>query len=547
MKQTSDRTKIVVAIIGAIAMVVAAIIGAQFFSDWVSGSESSEAKIAIRVSDSLGSSVSGAKVLIFYEGGSFGGYTDTNGTTILNVAISQDTNARLVVETDQYEIYESEIQLPYDKKVNVRLKERPADESSFIFRVVDDNDNTPVSGAEILILIEGDIYNQTTDSNGIAKLTIPVFGNKLEAQISINTENYEIKYQEITLLPNKVQDIRLNPKAGSITSSSPTYTTTSPSLPTDVPADTPPPLMTELSSAYQIEIRDGSTQSGQGALIVQLLRGDRTPITGKQVSVYKQKQDLAGNWVVDGRSIKNGYTDSTGAITFDLDPGYYILSSNFTGYNWGDAYDVQGKANIRIEMGKITNVRIALAQLVVGFLRGDGTPIVGQPVRIYTQKKDLAGNWVTDGGILTQDYTDNTGTVTFNLVPGHYIISSNFDGYNWGTAYDVMGVADFALPAGQVTELIQRLGRLTVGLMDSSGNPLQGELVSVYLQVKDINNNIMAGDRASYNYTDNTGTVNFDLTPGFYAVRINDNYTYDVPVEAGRITFGKGGRFEVQP
>ena len=54
-------------------------------------------------------------------------------------------------------------------------------------------------------------------------------------------------------------------------------------------------------------------------------------------------------------------------------------------------------------------------------------------------------------------------------------------------------------------------------------------------------------DEVANGNTDNTGAVTFDLTPGKYAVRINDQITYNVGVEPGRITSGDGTKFEMKP
>lgn len=300
----------------------------------------------------------------------------------------------------------------------------------------------------------------------------------------------------------------------------------------------------ELAPAYEITTSDGSTEPGQGELVVRYLRGDLSPIDGGYFRVYTQKQDLAGNWVTDDR-IDGGHTDTTGQVSFELAPGHYILKTDVGGYNWGDAFDVKGKANIVVEVGKVTTVRITLARLIVGFAYGDGTPIDSKYVRIYTEKQDLAGNWVTSGKV-TGGHTDNTGTVAFDLAPGHYIIYSGFSGYNWGEAHDVEGVAHYPLPPGQETTLIQRLGKLVVGLVDADGNPIEGKAVTVYLQSKDVGGETMAGDDVKFRRTGNSGTASFDLTPGLYAVKVSDSYTYDVPIEAGRITRFDGSEFAVE-
>lgn len=97
-------------------------------------------------------------------------------------------------------------------------KEQKGSEASDIFRVVDDTDNLSLSGAKILLLARGNIFNQTTDSNGISKFILPFpDSGQLDAQISVSTKDYEINDQSVTLTPDKVQDIRLNPRVSKLT------------------------------------------------------------------------------------------------------------------------------------------------------------------------------------------------------------------------------------------------------------------------------------------------------------------------------------------
>ena len=337
----------------------------------------------------------------------------------------------------------------------------------------------------------------------------------------------------------------------------PTATPADTETPEPMPTETPSPSPTsepsdaagegELPPAYTITMESASTEAGKGRLAIQLLLGDGQPHAGHGFRVYRQKQDLAGNWVVDGSSIGYGKTDSTGVAAFSLESGSYILSADFTGYNWGDAFDKEGVASVPLEAGSTTTVKVQLGRLVVGFLYGDGTPIEGVRVKVYAQKQDLAGNWVTAGNSLDYGNTDNAGTVVFNLTPGHYILSADLTGYNWGDAYDVEGVANFAVPAGEVTTLIVKRGWLSLGFVDAGGSPIQGQRVYVYGQREDVGGNTIPWENSFiYGGTDNTGIVSFSLTPGLYAIKIGGEYTFDVPVEAGRTTFCDGAQCTVQ-
>ena len=181
--------------------------------------------------------------------------------------------------------------------------------------------------------------------------------------------------------------------------------------------------------------------------------------------------------------------------------------------------------------------------MTAGFLRGDGTVITDQYVRVFTQKKDLAGNWVVDDEA-GSGYTDNAGIFVLDITPGYYIVGSNFNGYNWGTASDLNGMASVAMQSGQETRLIVSLGQLQVGIKDVNGNPLAGKYVAVSFQTVNVSGSAALGDKAASGYTDNTGIYAADLTPGKYAISFDDVVLYNVEVSAGRITFSDGAQWQ---
>ncbi len=302
----------------------------------------------------------------------------------------------------------------------------------------------------------------------------------------------------------------------------------------------------DVIQAWTIETGVGTVPGGEGQLQIALYYGDGSPIVDKYLEVFLQRQDLAGQWVTDGGRVDSEWTDNTGMAVLDLAPDSYIVGVAFDGYNWGDAADVQGKASIPVEAGRVTRLTVRLNRLVLGFRYGDGTPIRDKYVEIYRQKQDLAGNWVTDGGRAAQEWTDNTGAAIFDLAPGAYIVAASFYGYNWGGAYDTMGDANVIANAGQETILIQDLGLLSVGLLDAGSQPREGVYVAVYKQRKDAGGSWTIDDQVAQEWTDNGGIAVFHLTPGLYVVRLDDHDTFNVPVEAGKITSGNGYDFSVQ-
>lgn len=176
--------------------------------------------LAVQIADdSSGSSITGVRVVVVYADGALVEHSDSNGVAKIN--LPSDMNlARLIVESDNYEIEERQIQIPRDvnDSVKIRLKKRTGKESSTIFRVVDDESRKPIAGATVTVLAEGNIFNEVTDQNGISKFKFTFLSEgTLDAQISVNTDEYEIVDQTETLTPNSVKDIRLSPSQGYLT------------------------------------------------------------------------------------------------------------------------------------------------------------------------------------------------------------------------------------------------------------------------------------------------------------------------------------------
>ncbi len=157
-----------------------------------------------------------------------------------------------------------------------------------------------------------------------------------------------------------------------------------------------------------------------GRLQVGFTRADGSVIQDQWVTVHLQQQDIAGNWVSAGR-VASGYTDNTGAVSFDLAPCRYIVGADLLGYPWGTAYDVEGEHNVPIQPGQVTKRVINLGRIIVALKRSDGTADVDRYVRIYAQKTDVAGKPAKDWGVAS-GYTDNTGRRIVDLTAGRYAI-----------------------------------------------------------------------------------------------------------------------------
>jgi hypothetical protein len=104
------------------------------------------------------------------------------------------------------------------------------------------------------------------------------------------------------------------------------------------------------------------------------------------------------------------------------------------------------------------------------------------------------------------------------------------------------GEVNVAVRSGQTTAKRVDLGRLIVELAYADGKPMVWELVEVYTQRQDLGGNWVWGDWVTSQYTDDTGTVYFDLAPGQYAIRFRrpgenqDRSLFSITVQGGKIT-----------
>lgn len=177
--------------------------------------------------------------------------------------------------------------------------------------------------------------------------------------------------------------------------------------------------------------------------------------------------------------------------------------------------------------------------LSVGLRYDDGKPMVNW-VYVYTQKKDVVGNWVADSQV-TNKQTDNAGRVIFNLTPGNYALKiDGLIGHNWGNMVNEIGQAEVPVKMGYCTDVTVILGSLTLQMTYADGKPIVNWDIEVWPQKLDVTGKWVQGMQGSSKQTDNNGITRFDLTPGQYALIIHDGigYPWGNP-------FGDGGKFNV--
>ena len=288
------------------------------------------------------------------------------------------------------------------------------------------------------------------------------------------------------------------------------------------PAAPPQPVTAALSIQTS---RARSAKAGQGVLRVVITRLDG-PLRSQNVDVYRARPDVRGT-LVRGDHVTGGRTDNTGTVALELAPGEYVVASSLPGYNWGVWSEGKGHAGVPIRAGEETALAIGLGKLTFTVAAVDRA-ISSQSFDIYTQKRDARGQAVK-GDHVTGGRTDNTGVVSFDLVPGPYIALTGLPGYNWGNSTEGKGDTNIVVTAGQQIVMDLRPGQLAVVTQSSTS-------VDIYTQKRDANGAPAQGDHVTGGRTDNTGTVRFDLVSGTYAVRINGRTSYNVVVRRGDTT-----------
>ena len=155
-------------------------------------------------------------------------------------------------------------------------------------------------------------------------------------------------------------------------------------------------------------------------LTIGFLRGDGSVITNQYVQLFRQKQDLAGNWVAADQ-VSYGRTDNAGILFFDLTPGYYLVASDFAGYSWGNLPNPKGQSSVALQSGQENKLVVRIGQLQVGLKDNGGNPISNEYIQVCVQKQDVNGG-VVPGDQVASGRTDNTGIFFADLAPGLYSI-----------------------------------------------------------------------------------------------------------------------------
>jgi formylglycine-generating enzyme required for sulfatase activity len=219
-KKSGLSTQVIVAIIGLVGVCIATIgtiiVGAlPEIKDWINlGNTPTE--LTFRVTDISGASVSQAKLILLVRNVALPPqYTDSSGFAKFSVNDTKDL--RVFVESSQYEIFDLIISGNISNIIEIRLKQKDVSKRSVIVRVLDSEKNEPVDGAKVVLIANGNVYSQSSDSNGITKFVIGFPTDEIDGDISVSFSGFNIEHQRVTLQADRVQDINLNKVAGNLT------------------------------------------------------------------------------------------------------------------------------------------------------------------------------------------------------------------------------------------------------------------------------------------------------------------------------------------
>ncbi len=174
-------------------------------------------QLTVRVFDAESSPIRNAQVLVFHEGPPTTQYTDSQGVVIFETD-ETEINADLVVNHPEHEIREETIRITSSDTLEIKLTRKDESEGTVIVYVVDNQTDNPVSGATVTIIAEGSVFQDVTDDVGLSRFPLDFPTGQLDVEMNITTTEYATANRSLTIRPNDVQTVRLNPADEAIVS-----------------------------------------------------------------------------------------------------------------------------------------------------------------------------------------------------------------------------------------------------------------------------------------------------------------------------------------
>lgn len=172
---------------------------------------------SIRVEDSDNKPIPSADVIVIFKGSEYRDLTDITGLAGFTLPSEEINEIAILVQADpnQYKRFFNRVPPPYPQPYFIILERAETNAGSMIVRVVDSNDGISIARAKVLLLIRGDVYSSSTDSNGIVSFELPFSIDGLQAQITVEKDG-KTDEQIVTLLPGHIHRVFLDSVSGTI-------------------------------------------------------------------------------------------------------------------------------------------------------------------------------------------------------------------------------------------------------------------------------------------------------------------------------------------
>ncbi len=196
--------------------VLVAVIGTGGFLFFSRMGTPEETTLTVRVATQAGQPIPRASVQLL-SGGEIPirQTSDSNGIAIFTTDASLH-EARLVTDAPSYQIDETYVNLSNQQDITINLRSTDAAMRSVTVKVVDKTDLQPMNNAEIILIAQGQTFVDYTDDGGLAKFHIEFPGDALQVDLRVISADNAISHKNITLHPDTLQEIRLDPVAKSL-------------------------------------------------------------------------------------------------------------------------------------------------------------------------------------------------------------------------------------------------------------------------------------------------------------------------------------------
>lgn len=217
---------------------------------------------------------------------------------------------------------------------------------------------------------------------------------------------------------------------------------------------------------------------------------------GIKVEFLKQKSDVTGRVVAD-KLIKTLTIDNDGYVIFEYPAGTYfarIKKTNGSYYNFTDIKIADGfRTSLTLETLDSSSEQVACttnSNLNVVARKASGSYIPNIKFELY-EKVLNANNLPAAGALIVKGFTNDLGNglVTFKPNSGKIYMLKMYDKNAKTGAFWFFD--DIKLTCGETKNLAKNLSSITLTARNTSGQLLKDYNFSLYLQKKDLDNNVL--------------------------------------------------------